>query len=77
MAQYNKRNLNTSSERTSYQKNSPLTKYVERVCGINSTASTTNKQNQKLRRKKYHLLLLLKPQHYLLKNESLDKGLYL
>ena len=53
MAQYTKRNLNTSSERTSYQKNSPLTKYVERVCGINSTASTTNKQNQKLRRKKY------------------------
>jgi hypothetical protein len=53
MAQYSKRNLNTSSEYTSYQKNSPLTKYVERVCGINSTASTTNKQYQKLRKKKY------------------------
>lgn len=53
MAQYSKRNLNTTSEYTSYQKNNPLTKYVERVCGINSTASTTNKQYQKLRKKKY------------------------
>jgi hypothetical protein len=50
MALHNKRNLKQSSEYTSYQKNNPLTKYVERVCGINCTST---KQNQKLRRKKY------------------------
>jgi len=29
-----------TSELDSYQANNPLTKYVERVCGINSTSRT-------------------------------------
>lgn len=53
MAQYNKRNLILTSEYTSYQKNNPLTKYVERVCGINCSTSTKNNTDTKLRKKKY------------------------
>ena len=30
----------SSSEYYSYQKDNPLTEYVERVCGINSTSRT-------------------------------------
>jgi len=37
----NKKPKHLRSEYSSYQKNNPLTRYVERVCGINST----NKQH--------------------------------
>ena len=33
------------SEYNSYQANNPLTRYVERVCGINSTIKRKNRQN--------------------------------
>ena len=44
-----------SSEYASYQSNNPLTKYVERVCGINSTQkdSVRKTATQKLRKRKY------------------------
>ena len=44
-----------SSEYASYQSNNPLTKYVERVCGINSTqkALPTKTATQKLPKRKY------------------------
>lgn len=44
-----------SSEYASYQSNNPLTKYVERVCGINSTQQDTVRKTaiQKLRKRKY------------------------
>ena len=44
-----------SSEYDSYQANNPLTKYVERVCGINSTQkdSVRKTATQKLRKRKY------------------------
>tara|TARA_B100001057_G_C22763740_1_gene916893 strand:- start:1260 stop:1448 length:189 start_codon:yes stop_codon:yes gene_type:complete len=34
------RNHVLQSEYSSYQKDNPLTEYVERVCGINSTGGT-------------------------------------
>tara|TARA_B100001989_G_scaffold216443_1_gene167299 strand:- start:76 stop:228 length:153 start_codon:yes stop_codon:yes gene_type:complete len=45
----------TSKQPFGYQKNNPLTKYVERVLGINSTqkAVPTQKRTSKLQRKKY------------------------
>ena len=44
-----------SSEYASYQSNNPLTKYVERVCGINSTQkeSVRKTATQKLSKRKY------------------------
>ena len=44
-----------SSEYASYQSNNPLTKYVERVCGNNSTQKDNVRKTatQKLRKRKY------------------------
>jgi len=42
-----------SSEYASYQKNNPLTQYVERVCGINTKPDADTKRVRKLSKKKY------------------------
>jgi hypothetical protein len=44
-----------SSEYASYQSNNPLTKYVERVCGVNSTQKDSMRKTatQKLSKRKY------------------------
>ncbi len=38
LKKHKKSKLSLQSELDSYQANSPLTKYFEKVCGINSTA---------------------------------------
>ena len=45
----------TSKQPFGYQKNNPLTKYVERVLGINSTqkAVPSSKRTSKLYKRKY------------------------